>query len=207
VSPRSPSRRATRTPDPSARVVPVERARRAALAAVSIVASCLVLGLPGGARAYEDEIDLGVAAGYAWNVAREGREVGRHGAGVSLTVAGGLNDVLTLQGHVGYSAHPDETATTHVLLGGIELVYLLDVLEFVPFFGLGVDALGSVLSGDGNVELGAHALLGLDWLISYEGLVGVDVRLFLLPLTIDEPRLEPLYGQVLIRASRRFDIF
>lgn len=153
------------------------------------------------ARAYEDEVGVGLAAGYGWSAAV--LDVPRHGLGLSATAGVGLGDVFALQAHLGWSVHPGD-APMHVALGGVELVYLFDILEIVPFFGVGIDGVGSVVSGQGALELGLHGLLGFDWLVDWDWAVGLDVRVFVLPLAVDGARLDPVYGQVLVRATRRF---
>lgn len=189
---------------------PVGRLRRVVVPAVPVILAVpialavAVLIPPAPAAAYEDEITLGLGAGYAWSVAEDDR-VGRHGIAGTLTVSGGLDDVLALRALLSYAAHPASPDTTHVVIGGGEIIYLLDVLELVPFFGAGIDAAASIVDGDGALELGAHLLVGVDWLVSFDWLVGLDIRVTALPLDVaGGPRLDLIHGQVVLRVSRRF---
>jgi hypothetical protein len=74
---------------------------------------------------------------------------------------------------------------------------MIDVLELVPSFGAGLDAVIThwpVAAGNDDAELradfAAHAVLGLDYLLSRELSFALDVRPHLLVTALDD---EPLY--------------
>ena len=131
--------------------------------------------------------------------------------GPTLGVSGsiGLGDTFSLRGQLEGAWHPSNGTDPTLWLGliGVEVIYLLDIVSVVPFFGLGVDTL---LTSGGSVtglEFGAHAILGADYLISREVAVGVDIRpRILFASAIEDGRLDPFYFSVALRLSYRFDV-
>ncbi|MFW6066755.1 MAG: hypothetical protein ACOC97_00335 [Myxococcota bacterium] len=172
--------------------------RSAALPLALMVVAALP---PGSARAYEDQVTLGLDAGYALALG----DGTAHGVTAGLEASIGLGDVLSLRGRLGYGHHPGGDGL-HVAVAGGELLYVLDVLEWVPYFGLGADAFMTVASGDARGDLGLHAVVGLEWLGSRDWLVGLDIRPYLLPLAFDEDPLDPVYLSITLRYSLIFDL-
>lgn len=170
----------------------------------------VALGLSAGllsattARAYEDKMTVGVEAGYAL-VAIADTDLPQHGAMVGLSSSIGLDDIWSLRGHLAYALHPGEDPL-HVALFGAEILYLLDVLQWVPYFGAGIDGLGTLWQGRAGLELGAHVTLGIEHLLSRDSLVGLDIRPHFLPLAVNAGRLEPVYVTATLRYSLVFDM-
>lgn len=156
---------------------------------------------PAGARAYEEQLTVGVDAGYAL----ASFDGATHGLTVGVDGSVGLGDLFSLRARAGYGLHPEDP-TTHVAMAGAEVVYLLDVLEWVPYFGVGVDGFVTARDGDTRGDLGLHAVVGLDWLASRDWLLGLDIRPYLLPLAFDDAPLDPVYLTVTLRASLIFDL-
>ena len=155
-------------------------------------------------RAYEDQLSLGVGAGYAY-LAHSGGP--HHGVAFDLEASLGLSSIWSVRAALGYSVHPGERAQSKLNLGA-ELVYVIDVLELVPSIGLGLDALGGGsharrgLRGT-RVDFGVHPVLGLDWLARRELVLGLSVRpVFVLT---DWERL-PLYLSVTLSLSWLWDV-
>ncbi|MET0386258.1 MAG: hypothetical protein ABW321_09890 [Polyangiales bacterium] len=126
------------------------------------------------AFAYEDELTLGVGLGYAY-AAREG---GPHsGAAAALEASLGLGQSWSTRAFVGYSLHPAKRSLSK-LNAAVELVYVVDILEIVPYFGAGVDVLGSWgRATDGaRADFGVHPVVGLDWLFSRDLIIGLEAR-------------------------------
>lgn len=158
------------------------------------------------AHAYEDKVTAGVEAGYAVVVIPE-TDLPQHGALLGISGSYGLNDIWSLRGHIAYAFHPSSADPLHVAVFGAELLYLIDVLEWVPYFGLGVDGLGTMLAGQAGLELGAHVTLGLEHLLSRDALIGLDIRPHFLPLTVVEAgNVEPVYITVSLRYSLVFEL-
>lgn len=167
------------------------------------LATLLTLALPGTrARAYEDQYTLSVDAGYAAVLANP--DLPTHGIQVGIGASLGLTAGWSLRGRLAYAAHP-ASETLHVASVGAEVYYVLDILRFVPFVGIGIDGIGTIQSGAFGADLGLHAVLGLDWLVSRDVLVGLDVRPYVLPFSLAENGIDPVYLTVDIRVALVFD--
>jgi hypothetical protein len=156
-----------------------------------------------GAKAYEDKLTLGVEAGYG--LVAVPSDLPEHGVLVGVSSSVGLGDVWSLRGHVDYGFHPGADPL-HVLVLGAEILYLVDVLQVVPYFGLGIDGLGTYWQGVAGLELGAHVVLGIEYLLSRETLIGFDIRPHVLPLSVSRELLEPVYITATARFSFVFDL-
>lgn len=163
------------------------------------IALAVAAGCPGRARAYEDQLTLGLGLGYA-AVVTDG--LPPHGALAQVSASIGLDDVWTVQASLSYALHPG-AEPLHVGIVGAELIYVLDVLEVVPFFGLGADAIGTVREGHAGVDAAAHVILGVDYLASRSWLVGLDVRPYVLFTRLST---DPVYITVSARISLVFDL-
>ena len=156
----------------------------------NILAALLLSGLasPSAARAYEDQLHLGVAAG--WGIAPE--QPGPDN-GPNLTLSGelGLDPAWGIGVVAGYAVHPPFNGgdAQHLLLLGAELTYVFDILEIVPRFGVGVDVLPHHDGTTWDADVAVHALVALDYLLTRTWLVGLDVRPYL--------RLTDLNGDLL----------
>jgi len=160
--------------------------------------------LPSGAAAYEEQTLLGLDL--SWGLAPSSASMPAHGLGLGLSLDWGLGDTLSLQGRVAYAIHP-AAAPGHALGAGLELIYLLDILQVVPFFGIGLDALLSARSGEIAAAPALHLLFGLDYLLDRRWIVGLDIRPHFVPLAFADPGLDPFYLTVGLRLSRVFERF
>lgn len=138
-----------------------------------MVASVLAGGLAGTASpalAYEDQLTLELGAGYAF---ASGDTLPHSGLAASALVSYGLGDTLTLRAFGAYAMHP---STANVFTGGADLLYLLDILTVVPYFGGGVDGVG-INTPDGTTgAFAVHAVVGLDYLLSRSLTLGIETR-------------------------------
>lgn len=147
----------------------------------------LVLGLalgallaqPALARAYEQQLGLTLELGYA--VTPTGT-LPPHGAYAEGGVSVGLGDTWELRGRVAYAYHPEPM---HRWAGGVEVVYLVDILEVVPFLGLGVSGLVTLNGPSVTGDFGVGGVAGLDVLLSREVTLGVAVRPTVLLTSLD----------------------
>lgn len=156
-----------------------------------------------GAKAYEDKLTLGLEAGYG--LVAVPSDLPEHGVLVGVSSSIGLGDVWSLRGHVDYGYHPGSDPL-HVLVLGAEILYLVDVLQVVPYFGLGIDGLGTYWQDRAGLELGAHVVLGIEYLLSRDTLIGFDIRPHILPLSVSRELLEPVYITATARFSFVFDL-
>ncbi len=148
-----------------------------------VVSMLLGLGLwlsaTSSARAYEEQASLDLALGYAAVV--KGVELHPHLGSVDIGASLGIRDFLVLRGALGYGFLLErKEKTQQAARARVELAYLVDVLKWVPFFGLGVGVWGVQRPGEFSVYPAGHALLGLDWLVARSWTLGVDVRLGML---------------------------
>jgi hypothetical protein len=160
----------------------------------------VAFGSPSPARAYEDQYTLGIGLGYA-HAFPSGAP--HPGALVELTASSGLAATWTARARISAAWHPGDPGLYRGL-GGAELLYMIDVLELVPALGLGLDGLLTRLPAAANGEaaelrgdFAAHAVLGLDYLVSRALSLGLDVRPHLLLTALDD---EPLYLTVSVSA-------
>jgi hypothetical protein len=172
--------------------------------ALALVAALVALpALPSGARAYEDQLTLGVDLGYA--LATTDGPQGPHGFTFGLEASVGLGDLFSLRGRIGYSQHP-VGEVLHVGSAGLEVIYLLDVMEWVPYFGVGADAFVFASVDGHRFDPGLHAVVGIEWLASRKWLMGLDLRPYVLPLAFRHEPLNPVYFTMTLRLSLIFDL-
>ncbi len=143
------------------------------------------------AHAYEDQLTLGAGAGYGYSASREWP---RHAALFDVSVSVGLSPSLALRGHAGYGFHPDDEPL-HGVIAGADLLYLIDVVEIVPYFGLGVSGLGRIRGGDFHAAAAAQLVLGFDYHLDRDLALELDVRPYLLVTDLDR---EPLFLSALV---------
>lgn len=150
------------------------------------------------AAAYEDQATLGLGLGYAHAFGVDPAP----GAAVALSGSLGLGQSWSARALVGYALHPEPERPLHVGLAGAELVYLIDVIELVPWLGLGADGVLWAQGDELGPELAAHAVLGLDYLWSRELTLSLELRPYLLLTELDGT---PVYGAVIVSASWMLD--
>jgi hypothetical protein len=165
--------------------------------------AALILALPVPAAAYEGQWSLGADLGYG-NVTLASA-LPAHGVGIGVVGGMGLWDVWELRARAEYVFHPAEHPL-HVGILGAELLYLLDVLEIVPYFGAGPDVIGTALGGAAGADFAMHVTLGADWLIEREYMLGFDLRGYLLLTEVfSTGSTDPVYLTASVRFSFVFD--
>lgn len=148
---------------------------------------------------------MDIAAGYALVTDTEPKTTSSsHVADVDLGVSLGVSDWLVLRGALGYGLSPvKHQPNVHIGRARVEGAYLIDIVQWVPFVGLGA----GLWLVDGRTKLrpygAGHLVFGLDYLATRSWTVGVDVRVgFLLGS-----------GQIVnftegqLRLSRMFELF
>ena len=170
---------------------------------VWIVGSLTLLTLlPAPARGYEDEATLGLAVGYAGAPDSEG--LPQNGIDIAVSAGGGLGDAWSIQGLLSYNLFPDDRAF-HMSMAGLETVYALDIVRFVPLVGFGLDGLLSVRDRRTRGDFALHALLGFDFLIDRRWILGADVRGFWVATNAKSP-LGPFVLTAALRVGVRFEL-
>ena len=166
---------------------------------------CMSIGLgwANQAAAYEDQILVGLDAGYA--LVMVDNDLPRHAPQFGLTVNLGLNDAWSIAARVGHALHIGDPLL-HATSGVAEAVYTLDILQWVPFFGVGTGVILTARDGAIGLDWSLHALIGLDFLATREWIVGVDVRIHALPLALPTTGVAPAYLTLGLRVSRAFEI-
>jgi hypothetical protein len=138
------------------------------------------------AHAYEDQQTVAVGLGYAQSV---GREAVQHGVLLDVAASTGLSAQWALRGRLSYALHPGEDAL-HVGIGAAELLYVVDVLELVPYAGLGAGALLRAQRSELEGAPAAHVVAGIDYLLSRNWTLELDARGHLL---LTELSTHPVY--------------
>lgn len=176
---------------------------RRPLAAVPLALAFWALSAAPSA-AYEDRGTLGIEAGYGVVVITD-TTLPQHGALFGLELSLGLGDQFAVRAHADYGYHPGDDEM-HVALFGLEGLYLVDIVQVVPYFGLGIDGIATVYQDAAGLELGFHVIVGLEYLLSRSWLIGLDVRPHFLPITLSEGRTDPVYISTTLRVSWVFDL-
>lgn len=158
--------------------------------------------LPSTAQAYEDQATLGLAVGYAGIPGSD--TLPRNGIDVGLSAGGGLGDAWSIQGLLSYNVFPS-TPTMHMGMAGIETVYALDIVRFVPLIGLGLDGLLTVRDRRTRGDFALHVLVGVDYLINQRWLIGADVRGYWVATNAHSP-LDPFIVTAAARVGVRFGL-
>lgn len=159
--------------------------------------------------AYDDQAGISVSAGYGH--IEVDSAYGADGASLSLGGNYGLGDTFTLRGGVGYALHPaaGDREGLHLGLVQAEILYTLDLLQFVPFFGIGADLMISAPMASEGVftDAGGHLVVGGDYWLNREWIVGLDLRAIYLPVSFDGANANPVYVSASLRLSRQFELF
>jgi hypothetical protein len=153
------------------------------------------------ARAYEDQASLGLQLGYAYATQHSSPH---HGGLVGIEGSLGLDDTFSVRGLISYGLQPGTRPLSELNIGA-ELIYMIDVLALVPYFGGGIDALGSWQARGAAfaADFAVHPVFGIDWLPSRNWVLGLEARpLFLLTAL----RSQPIYVTVAISAALLFDL-
>ena len=151
-----------------------------------VFAFASVLCWASSAAAFEDKLALSAGAGYA---AWPGIDA-PHGVALDLQLGLGLDEVWQLRAGASTALHPSGDGALHTAALRAELVYLIDIVELVPFAGLGVSGIAAFRSGESELEPAAHVVVGAAYWLSFDWLLELDVRAHLLPAELEH---EPLY--------------
>lgn len=170
--------------------------------ALAFVALALT-ALPPVAHAYDRQLTLDAAVG--WGVAPV-LDAPNHGPTVAIGTAIGFAEAWGIGLHAGWSVHPafNGGETFHLGFAGIEGLYYIDILEVVPFFGVGVDVLPTFdeSTSSWSADVAAHLRASLDYLVSREVAIGVDIRPYVLLSALST---DPVYLTFLARFSYVLD--
>lgn len=164
----------------------------------------LLLGLLGTtkARAYEQQASLDLALGYA-NVVHSPTLRPNLGA-FDVSGAIGISDFLVLRAAAGYAFLAEHSEKTQQAgRGRLELAYLIDVLQWVPFVGIGGGVWGVKERSELRFYPTGHVLFGLDYLLTRRLSLGIDVRIGML----SESDKFVSWNEGQLRTSFMFDLF
>ena len=152
----------------------------------TVFALVMVACWASSATAFADKLALSAGAGYAaWpGVATP------HGVALDLQVGVGLSQAWQLRAGGGTAFHISGDDTLHTATARAELVYLIDIVEIVPFAGLGVSGIAAFRDGEGELEPAVHFVGGAAYWLSFDWLLELDVRAHFMP---GEVQREPLY--------------
>lgn len=137
------------------------------------------------AAAFEDKLALGAGAGYALSPGIEPA----HGIALDLQAGLGLSQTWQLRAGGTFGAHPHPIGELYSAALRAELLYLIDIVDIVPFAGVGIA--GIALFGDDplDVEPAAHVAVGAAYWLSFDWLLQLDVRAHVMPFAdVDNER-------------------
>lgn len=167
-----------------------------------LFAAVWVLSGPAGVRAYEEHASLDMGLGYSLLVGSAYPL--RHGAAAELGAGIGLSEHTVLRGNLGYATLLHHSEIEPIGRLRVEGLYLLDVLQVVPFFGIGATATTAAESvARVPLRAGGHLVLGVDYLLTRSWVFGVDLRSALL---FEGARLRSA-TDLSLRLSRMFETF
>jgi hypothetical protein len=174
--------------------------QRSAFTVLAALLGGLYSGAP--ARAYEEQISADLALGYAALAAND--RLASQLLAVDLGAAVGMADWLLIRAALGYASLFDKQHDlAHAGRVRLEGAYLLDILQWVPFFGVG----GGLWALDGPSGLAlrpaGHLWVGIDYLATRRWTLGCDVRTGILWARGDVASFTE--GQ--LRISRMFEMF
>lgn len=169
------------------------RLTRPLLLAAGVVAAWCTLATPTTARAYEQELSLGLEAGFAYLVGLD-----LPGARAGLHASYGVDDTWTLAAQLGYSIHAAEAEPFHFVEAAAEILYVIDVVRVVPYFGLGASWFGKLYGDEVGAFVGAHLVGGGHYYLSRSWAIGLDVRGHALLNALDD---FPIYLTTTLRIS------
>jgi hypothetical protein len=151
-------------------------------------------------RAYEEQASADFALGYTGVV--DSDRLSTLGGLAEVGASLGISDMFVVRGNFGYAGYLRDDSVRSAGRFRMEAAYLVDILRWVPFFGVG----GSLWLYDDRsltVRPAWHIVLGLDFLYDRSWTLGLDVRSGML--------WERSGGRsatdVSIRLSRMFDLF
>ena len=153
------------------------------------------------ARAYEDQASFEAELSYGHAVSDT---TPPHGAALGLGASLGLSNLFSARGQLSWALHPDDPDLTSLVFVSAELLYIVDILEVVPYFGLGIDGIGRFASGSAfALDFGAHPVLGFDYLASREVALGLAFRPVFMLSALDT---DPVYFKVGATFSYLFEL-
>ncbi len=163
-----------------------------------LLSAALLWPLP-RARAYEDQLTVGVAPGYA---VRFSEERTGHYAVLGLSSSLGLDQTWSARARLGYAIEP-VSEPVHLFLASADIIYLVDVLQIVPYLGVGIDGIGTLTGSIFDTDAGIHAVLGLDYLYSRTVILGLEIGPL---LVISDGGGWPLYLSANTKINFIFDL-
>ena len=171
-----------------------------------IAIACLIMATPmarpAPALAYEDQLTLEAGLGYT---AMPSELTAQHFIGLNTALGVGLSDAWTLRtaAAFGYGVQSDHPTTDLYARLSLEGYYLIDIVQLVPYAGIG---LGATLMAGSDLVIAPTimASAGADYLLNRTLILGVAYRL---DLIID---VGPLSGHQLqhsveVKVGWRFD--
>lgn len=176
-----------------------------------LVGLALWLACAGSARAYEEQASLDLALGYAGIVPKTCsasfpycQTLHPHLGSVDVGASFGIRDFLVLRAALGYGFLLERKEKTQQAgRGRVEVAYLVDILKWVPFFGLGVGVWGVRRYGEFTFYPTGHVVAGLDYLATRSWTLGVDIRIGML---LESQKLRS-WNEGQLRVGYMFELF
>lgn len=167
------------------------------------LAVALACAFPSVGHAYDRQVTLDAAFG--WGLA-PALDAPNHGPGGGIGASIGFDDLWGLGVYAHWFGHPpfNGGAAIHIGAVGIEALYFLDILQLVPFFGAGIDVLPTYDEAAPGLaaDFAVHLRASLDYLVSRELIVGIDIRPYILLTALS---VDPVYISFLARVSWAID--
>jgi hypothetical protein len=127
-----------------------------------------------------------------------------NGLDFALSAGGGIGDAWSIQGLLSHNVYFRD-GTLNMSMAGVETVYALDIVRFVPLIGFGIDGILSVRERNPRGDFALHVLLGVDFLINPRWIIGADARGFWVA-TNAKSQLSAFVVTAALRVGIRFDL-
>jgi hypothetical protein len=149
----------------------------------------LALFWSSSAAAFEDKLALGVGPGYALSPSSEAA----HGVALDAHAGIGLSETWQLRAGATFAGHPHPSEELYTAALRAEILYLIDIVDIVPFGGVGVAGMAWFGAEPLAIEPAAHLTVGAAYWLSFDWLLQLDVRGHVLPLADSSDQRDWLY--------------
>ena len=126
------------------------------------------------ANAYEDKNAVHIGLNYVGHYGSS--PFSHHTPGLQLGINRGFNNFEQFSWELQFNYSLCGKHKNHHLFAAYDLLWMFDLLRFVPYAGAGVRVGSSWLAKDHYLTAGSHATVGLDMFLSEHKAIGWNIR-------------------------------